>query len=497
MEFIGKDTTYSAVYDTFDNVDNKDELKFFCFPMRTGKTFLTINNFVPYLFSETNLNWIILTSPLNGIINQNELELICSADDNGFIYEDELHKVIRLLKSGRKVVSYLSNAKAFKQIKPLFNKIDLSRVGLFIDEADYGSTDCAESLMENKAYSCSEYKGSMYRFAKELARYSTHTYALTATPSFQVKNLFPTLGSLTYKIYQNMQPGEQKVFAPRVGWAGEAHFFPCVENPLFRESDETEEYILKMLQAMVDVEKMTGLKRSCIIQIQDADEKYNEEAVRKVITSPKAQKILRPIIVSDEDDFAGVMNSNTVYRINLRNIEIFPKSKEVKQESEMNIFDDIDDQDAPMRVILVKMMAGRGVTLKTVKEVMTLKRSNPVTRHGHPTESAIQFIGRGKTIYPGTVEVSDLYDTYDADITNIWKDQFPNKMINTYRYWAPNVDKNIKAWENHLENDACTFDMLDWDMVEQCPCCGRALPSNVVEISYDPETLDKALNIAA
>ena len=69
-----------------------------------------------------------------------------------------------------------------------------------------------------------------------------------------------------------------------------------------------------MLQAMVDVEKMTGLKRSCIIQIQDADEKYNEEAVRKVITSPKAQKILRPIIVSDEDDFAGVMNSNTVYR---------------------------------------------------------------------------------------------------------------------------------------------------------------------------------------
>ena len=71
------------------------------------------------------------------------------------------------------------------------------------------------------------------------------------------------------------------------------------------------------------------------------------------------------------------MNSNTVYRINLRNIEIFPKSKEVKQESEMNIFDDIDDQDAPMRVILVKMMAGRGVTLKTVKEVMTLKRSNP------------------------------------------------------------------------------------------------------------------------
>ena len=298
MELIGKDTTYSAVYDTFDNVDTNNELKFFCFPMRTGKTFLTINNFVPDLFSETNLNWIILTSPLNGIINQNELELICSADDHGFIYEDELHKVIRLLKSGRKVVSYMTNAKAFKQIKPLFHKIDLSRVGLFIDEADYGSTDCADSLMENKAYRCPAYKGSMYKITKELARHSTHTFALTATPSFQIKNLFPTLGSMTYKSYQNMLPGKQKVFAPRVGWAGEAHFFPCVENPLFRESDETEEWILKMLQAMVDVEKMTGCKRSCIIQIQDSDEKYNEEAVREIITSPKGKRFCAKLLVT-------------------------------------------------------------------------------------------------------------------------------------------------------------------------------------------------------
>ena len=54
MKLTGKDTTYSAVYDTFDNVDIKDELKFFCFPMRTGKTYLTINDFVPYLFSNTN-----------------------------------------------------------------------------------------------------------------------------------------------------------------------------------------------------------------------------------------------------------------------------------------------------------------------------------------------------------------------------------------------------------------------------------------------------------
>ena len=87
---------------------------------------------------------------------------------------------------------------------------------------------------------------------------------------------------------------------------------------------------------MVDVEKITGVKRSCIIQIQDSDEKYNEEAVREIITSPKGKKILRQV-VSEDDDFAGVMNYNTVYRINLRNVEIFPKSKEVKQESEMNI----------------------------------------------------------------------------------------------------------------------------------------------------------------
>ena len=95
-------------------------------------------------------------------------------------------------------------------------------------------------------------------------------------------------------------------------------------------------------------------------------------------------------------------------------------------------------------------------------------------------------------VFADITSAEELNDEQKINITNQLKNILGNKLSLSF-----DVDKNTKAWENHLENDACTFDMLDWDMVEQCPCCGQALPNNVVEISYDPETLDKALNIAA
>ena len=506
MKLDGKDTTYTAVYDTFDNVNVKNELKFFCFPMRTGKTYLTINDFVPYLFSKTDLNWIVLTAPLNGIINQNKKALKISALENGFVYENDLYEVSELLKDDVKVVSYLSNAAAFTKASTsefLYN-IDVSRVGIFIDEADYGSTDCAKNLQKNKAYVCSTYKGSMYKFTCKVAASSTHTYALTATPSFQAKNLFPTNGSMTYKIYQDMKPGEQIEFAARVAWASEAHFFPCDVNPLLNEVDMTKEYILKMLRAMVDVEKMTGLKRSCIIQTENIRKLYptaswNEIVVRSILTSPEAREIMCEV-VDVKDDFAAVMNHENMYRINSLNEKIKAPCSEKKAVTEAKIFKDIDDQKKPIRVLLVKMMAGRGVTLKTVKEIMTLRKSNQGTPYGYPTESREQFIGRGKTPYAGQVEVKDLFKNYDMDIRNIPSELFSNEMVNTYRYWAADMPANRKAWENHLEYDACTFDMLDWSLAELCPCCGQSLPNNVnnaVEISFDTETLEESLGIAA
>ena len=152
--------TYSAVYDTFDNVNVKNQLKYFCFPMRTGKTYLTIKDFISYLFNTSNVNWVIITSPLNGIIKQNKVDLKRSAAKNNFIFENDLDDVLRLLEKGEKVVSYLTNATTFSQqlTKDFMRKVDRDRVGIFVDEAYYGSTDCADNLMPNKAYSNNNYK---------------------------------------------------------------------------------------------------------------------------------------------------------------------------------------------------------------------------------------------------------------------------------------------------------------------------------------------------
>ena len=73
------------------------------------------------------------------------------------------------------------------------------------------------------------------------------------------------------------------------------------------------------------------------------------------------------------------------------------------------------------------------------------------------------------------MSISDLYEKYNEDIRNIPSQLFPNKLINTYNVYLPDNEKNHESWDKHLKFDACTFDMLDWDMQEVCPCCGQTL----------------------
>ena len=72
----------SYTQDWLDVLENPDfsnrtnEVKIFAKPMRTGKNFLVINFLIRYLFTKHNCKLILMTTPLAGIISQQEEQIL-------------------------------------------------------------------------------------------------------------------------------------------------------------------------------------------------------------------------------------------------------------------------------------------------------------------------------------------------------------------------------------------------------------------------------------
>jgi len=493
------------VIDTLNNDKRLNLLKFFCFPMRTGKTFKSINLHTPHLIKKMGYKWSILTSPLNGIIKQNEQELKAICALNNFVYANDLSTIKNMLDRDIPVVSYWTNAGAFTQPdrSEFLSKIDISKVAIFIDEADWGSVSGANNLMATKGYSYPEYRGSMYEFVSLIAKKSPATYAYTATPNYEVRNFLDTVGDLKYELITPMLEGEQKVYAPRVAWFGKSTFYNPTTNPLFDETNDTIKTMAKMINSAVSIELATRFKRSMLIQIQDKDEELNdEEVVNRIATDSTLYGPLLKVVQKDE--FVGAsMAHDKIYLFNLfGNTEVLTKPEMTKfgfdpnESAETNIMNAIDDPKNPLRILLVKQMAGRGVTMKTVKEVMSLRTADTRSNLGSITESAEQLIGRAKSPYFGEVTIPQLYKDYDGDCQKISPELFSDPRINTYNTYLVNNDKYTTAIEKHIKFDACTLDMVT--LPEPIECCGecgalkkhwRKLP----DIEIDTAKLDELL----
>ena len=459
----------------FDLIEKLNDIKIICQEMRTGKTHKSIKKGMPAARKQGK-RWIIYTTPLNDIISQNEVLIQETCEENGAIYTNNTNNIIKHLNNGKTVVSYVTNATCYVKWKKLdvLSRVDISKVALIIDEMDYGSTSSANNLLPNKAYDAENFKGTMYEFASRIAEKSNFVVGLTATPSYEIRNYFPTSGKVTYTIIRPLVEGEQKQNANRVGWVDPNAYFYEIRreqstwwNKTLQQFNDKKTHIesetLLMLETAVksltSIEKMTNKKRSMLIQVQDQDEEFNDV---KVIECFKEQTNLHKPLLSfvKKDDFIGAcITSQGAYKFNLLGNTVKMSKSEIE-----TLYDDLDDQNKPLRILLVKMMAGRGVTIKTLKEIVTLKLGDTPSTFGEVTETTEQYIGRGKSPYFGDVSIRSLYDDYKGSVGNIPKELFANHLINTYKYYAPRTDRHIEAWKKHLKFDACTVEMSDYDL---------------------------------
>ena len=137
--------------------------------------------------------------------------------------------------------------------------------------------------------------------------------------------------------------------------------------------------------------------------------------------------------------------------------------------TERDVYRRINDLTDPLRFLLVKMKAGRSITMPTVKNVMTFRVTNKFSELGSITEPPEQFIGRAKSVMVGTAQ-EDFSSKYGRDIRNV-----PgfNEEANCYDVYLPDTPMYRNAVEKHKEYDACTPHMLGLEHdSENCPQCG-------------------------
>jgi hypothetical protein len=126
-------------------------------------------------------------------------------------------------------------------------------------------------------------------------------------------------------------------------------------------------------------------------------------------------------------------------------------------------------------------MAGRGITLPPVKEIMTVRIRDAQSIHGSITESPEQFKGRGKSLYVG--ESQDKFWKEYGSILNVPGYQ---ELANTYNTYEPDTPMYRESDRNHREFDACTLEMTDLDL-ELCEKCGQVLPhqNNFMDTNFE------------
>ena len=153
----------------------------------------------------------------------------------------------------------------------------------------------------------------------------------------------------------------------------------------------------------------------------------------------------------------------------------------------------INDTNDPSTLLVVKNMAGRGVSLPTVKAIFFAKHIDRVVNDAGEkkviTEMIEKIFGRAKNVFIGPLQ-DKFWSEYSGDLNNVPLAASSIKILNQYNLYMPDNPTMKASVENHKTYDACTWDMIEGPMKEQadiCPLCKRPFPKKDCDDSYIDE----------
>jgi len=308
---------------------------------------------------------------------------------------------------------------------------------------------------------------------------------MTATANYEVAGVIGTYGDLEYRAINPLVAGEQIQYAKTVAHLGEVTYYNFEDAPLLGQTNNLEKTIVNMLKTRQTLEKATNLKRVAMIQCGN-DMSASETGYGKSPNPTEIARIIKKYPQYFESDHYGIiLQSEGSTSFDIHN----GKETDIDDKDTMKAVKSFTDG---VRVLLVKQMAGRGVTLPLVGEIMTCRYTSHSSALGFVTESWEQFVGRGKSVNVGAAQ-SDFWEKYGS----VLKTPGYQQLANTYNVYSPDTPMHRAGIEKHKTYDACTIDMLG-EEIDICPTCGKpGYPGHGnAEIDMDMSKIDEVLQAA-
>ena len=461
-------------------------IKIFTKPMRTGKNYSEVNFRIRYVFETfPEVQFHLATAPDACIIDEWESDLKALCTEKKWRYETDPQGMIDSLTEGYKVIANITNAKAFvaNSMKEVYDYLDtnkmFSKCYINCDEFHTWSLSDFANAMAVKGW-VGDPKNIlcvMYNLLLRIAAESPFTFSITATPNREAKGIVSTGGILEYELINALVAGEQKQYANRVGHLGEVHYYSNTLNLYGNNLPDRKSLWKVCLKTELGFSIETGVKRAILIPCADErdDRKHDD---------PTPEDFLREYVVpncdffdvEDDVEIGFVLTCDVAYSFNRKGVRKVIKLKAKDIISRINNIHD------PSTLLIVKNMAGRGITLATVKAIFYAKAVDKKGPLGTVTEPVEQVFGRAKNVFVGT-EQDNFWGNGDSgakgDLNNVNLSPRSIKLLNQYNLYLFDNETMRDAVKNHRTVDACTWDMLEGkvqQLAEICPVCQRPFP---------------------
>ena len=487
------DQVFLALLSDPDFKKMKNCIKIFAKPMRTGKDYSEVRFRIRYLLEKHPIRFHLATTPDNCIINdwENEMKNMCAK--SGWRFETDPEAIIEALESNMKVVTYITNNKAYtaKSMFRLYDYLDKNKMfdvcSFNADEFHTWTLSCPENALAVKGWvgDKKDMKTVMYNLLMRIAAESPYTFGKTATANREVTGKVDTGGVLKYKLINPLVAGEQKQYAHRVGHLGNVLYYTCSSTLYENDMMTREEAFTYCLDTEILLSKEVNIKRAILIPCSDDRENRKHD-------DPTPEEFLEDYVKSNADligdgdvEIRFVMTCDESYSFDRNGNKIADKlnPKEV-----IRRINDIKD---PAILLVVKNMAGRGVSLPTVKAIFFAKQIDRQGSDGIVTEMIEQIFGRAKNVFIGALQ-DKFWSEYGGDLNNVPLSPRSIKVLNQYNLYMPDTLTMKASVENHRKFDACTWDMIEGSMKEQadiCPLCKRPFSKDEDDSGIDEHEL--------
>ena len=493
------------VEDVILNDNRLGILKGFESAMRSGKTHMAIQHHIPFLFkNDPNLKLVFITAPLTGIVEDNRMKLKVMCRQNGFDFLDHPNELDEYLyldgvnQTNMKLVIYMTNQMAWVQpaASRLFKTIGNEHIGGFIDESQVWTVDNWKNTKEVNGYSGNpKYQAKLYETVSLIAAVSPHIYCMSATPNPQFKGYVkPIKDDMSYEVVVTSPPAKE--IAHRLAWFGEVTFHTGGSTII--PSVSLLESFQKMLDSMMSIENKTGYKRSAMIECNRkgiGDENPENFPISKFKELIQHSNYFYDGM-SEDDLIGGVMVSGGMYAEGTIKSHLFSKSgkEDYSLSTQVEFMRKVDDENDPLRFILVIDMLKMGVTLRTVKEFFSCRETELANSSMiWITHQVRQKLGRPMTPNVG-IPTSEFYRICGGDVRAA---RSYDPMMNSYNYYLHDNLMNHKAVKEIKENYP-SFEDFKQINDNYCPMCGRNCVCeslhNQNDINYDILKDDLNLN---